>query len=48
MPFLKQDRSRFEAYLAGMHNLSIQEAHEEIEDFMFVETLAREAAESPA
>lgn len=44
MPFVKQDRGRFEAYLAGVHNLSIEEAREEIDDFMFVETLAMEAA----
>lgn len=44
MPFVKQDRIRFEAYLAGVHNLSLHEAHEEIEDFMFVESLALEAA----
>lgn len=44
MPFVKQDRTRFEAYLAGVHNLSMEEAREEIEDFMFVESLALEAA----
>ena len=43
MPFVKQDRSRFESYIAGTHNLSLREAHEELDDFLFVETLAGEA-----
>lgn len=47
MPFVKQDRGRFEAYLAGTHNLSMEEAREEIDDFLFVETMALEAAKTP-
>lgn len=44
MPFLKQDRDRFEAYLADTHNLTLHEAREEFEDFLYIESLAREAA----
>lgn len=44
MPFLKQDRGRFEAYLADRHNLTLDEAREEFEDFLYIETLAREAS----
>ncbi|MCB1310390.1 MAG: hypothetical protein KDK29_00210 [Sedimentitalea sp.] len=43
MPFLKQDRGRFEAYLADTHHLSLIEAREEFEDFLFVETLVQDA-----
>ena len=43
MPFVKQDRGRFEAYLADTHNLSMTEAREEVEDFMYVEALTRDA-----
>ncbi|TNF63694.1 MAG: hypothetical protein EP307_04645 [Rhodobacteraceae bacterium] len=43
MPFLKQDRDRFEAYLAQTHDLTLEEAREEFEDFLYVESLAREA-----
>lgn len=42
MPFLKQDRDRFEAHLAETHHLSIEEAREEFRDFLYIETLARE------
>lgn len=42
MPYAKVDRSLFEAYLAETHNLSVTEAREEIDDFLFVEKLARE------
>lgn len=42
MPFLKLDRGRFEAYLAARHNLTLSEAREELEDFLYVETLSRE------
>lgn len=43
MPFAKVDRSRFEAYLAHTHDMTLSEAREELSDFLFVETLAREA-----
>ena len=42
MPFLKQDRGRFEAYLAQTHDLTIDEAREELEDFLFVEAMQLE------
>ena len=42
MPFVKQDRHRFEAYLAERHHLTVNEAHEELEDFLFTEELCRE------
>lgn len=42
MPFAKVDRCGFEAYLAETHNLSLTEAREEIDDFLFVETLILE------
>ncbi|WP_083445161.1 hypothetical protein [Ruegeria sp. 6PALISEP08] len=37
-----KDRKRFEAYLAERHQLTINEAHEEVEDFLFTEGLNRE------
>lgn len=43
MPFAKTDRSRFEAYLADTHDLTLTEAREELDDVLYVETLAREA-----
>lgn len=43
MPYLKLDRRRFEAYLADTHQLSLEEAREEFEDFLYVEALTREA-----
>ncbi|WP_227362656.1 hypothetical protein [Sedimentitalea arenosa] len=48
MPFAKIDRSRFEAYLAQRHNLSLTEAHEEVEDFLYVQGLMRDSEEGPA
>ena len=48
MPFLKQDRGRFEAYVAETHNLTLEEARQELEDFLFVEALAREAVAARA
>ncbi|WP_174838429.1 MULTISPECIES: hypothetical protein [unclassified Ruegeria] len=38
-----KDRSKFEAYLAERHQLTITEAHEELEDFLYTEALNREA-----
>ena len=38
----RHDRQAFEAYLAQSHNLSLNEAREEIEDFLYIETLASE------
>lgn len=43
MPFAKTNRERFEAYLADTHDLTLSEAREELDDFLFVEQLAREA-----
>ncbi len=42
MPFLKLDRGRFEAYVAETHQLTIEEAKQEFEDFLYAESLARE------
>ncbi len=42
MAFVKQDRKQFEAYLAERHHLTVNEAHEELEDFLFTEGLNRE------
>ncbi len=42
MPFLELDQSRFEAYLADTHQLTLNEAREEFADFLFVESLNRE------
>jgi hypothetical protein len=43
MPFVKGDRARFEAYVASTHDLTLTEAREELNDFISVEALAREA-----
>lgn len=43
MPFAKTNRERFEAYLADTHDLTLTEAREELDDFLFIEQLAREA-----
>ncbi|WP_146345413.1 hypothetical protein [Falsiphaeobacter marinintestinus] len=48
MPFLKQDRDRFEAHLAETHQLSLEEAREEFRDFLYIETLTREAQQETA
>lgn len=40
----RHDRGAFEAYLASSHNLSRNEAREEIEDLLFIETLSREVS----
>lgn len=39
-----KDRARFEAYLAERHHLTVNEAREEVEDFLFTEALNREIA----
>ena len=44
MSLCHQDRTRFELYLARLHNITQTEVREEIEDFLYVETLAREAS----
>ncbi len=41
----RHDRSAFEAYLAHAHNLSLNEAHEEMDDFLYFEALSRELAQ---
>lgn len=38
----RADRACFEAYLARVHNITTTEAREEIEDFLFFESLTRE------
>ena len=43
---LSKDRKRFEAYLAERHHLTMNEAHEELEDFLFTEGLNREFSRS--
>ncbi|CUH41703.1 MULTISPECIES: hypothetical protein [Ruegeria] len=43
---LSQDRKCFEAYLAERHQLTMNEAHEELEDFLFTEGLNREFSRS--
>lgn len=42
MAFAKQERSRFEPYLAISHDLTLTEAREEMTDFLFIEGLQRE------
>lgn len=44
----RHNRAAFEAYLADRHNLSLIEAREEIEDLLYVETLAREVTTGAA
>ncbi|NOD63178.1 MULTISPECIES: hypothetical protein [unclassified Ruegeria] len=39
---VSKDRKGFEAYLAERHQLTMNEAHEEVEDFLFTEGLNRE------
>lgn len=34
MPFVKQDQSRFENYLAATHNLTLEEAQDAFDDFL--------------
>ena len=41
-----KDRHGFEVYLAERHHLTVNEAHEELEDFLFTEALNREVAQS--
>ncbi|SMO39958.1 hypothetical protein SAMN06265380_101422 [Ruegeria faecimaris] len=42
MDAVGRDRAQFEAYLAERHHLTVNEAHEELEDFLFTEALTRE------
>jgi len=42
MPLMQGDRKRFEACLAKRHHLTMNEAHEELEDFLYLEDLNRE------
>lgn len=42
MARMRQDREQFEAYLAERHHLTVNEAREELEDFLFTEGLNRE------
>ena len=42
LSIFKRDRACFVAHLARTHNLSINEAREEIEDFFYIETLTHE------
>ncbi len=43
MALLPKDRKQFEAYLAERHQLTVNEAREELEDFLYIEGLKREA-----
>ncbi len=42
MAKVRDDRARFEAYLAERHHLTVTEAREELEDFLYTEGLNRE------
>ncbi len=42
-PVARQGRDRFETYLTETHNLTLTEAKEEIDDFLYLEFLIREA-----
>ena len=44
MARVRTDRKRFEAYLAERHHLTVNEAHEEVKDFLYTEGLNRELA----
>ncbi|KIC43469.1 hypothetical protein RA27_05940 [Ruegeria sp. ANG-R] len=46
MARVRDDRNQFEAYLAERHHLTVNEAREELEDFLFTEGLNREARQS--
>lgn len=46
MDRLARDRTQFEAYLAERHHLTVNEAHEELEDFLFTEGLNREVSQA--
>ncbi|AHD00931.1 MULTISPECIES: hypothetical protein [Leisingera] len=41
-PSLVDDRDRFVAYLARTHHLTLNEAREEVDDFLYIESLLRE------
>jgi hypothetical protein len=42
VPNLERDRLGFVAYLARTHHLTLREAQEEVEDFLFTESLHAE------
>ncbi|KIC44514.1 hypothetical protein RA28_16575 [Ruegeria sp. ANG-S4] len=44
MARMRADRKQFEAYLAERHHLTVNEAREELEDFLFTEGLNREVS----
>ncbi len=44
MARLGRDRKQFEAYLAERHHLTVNEAREELEDFLYTEALNREVS----
>jgi hypothetical protein len=41
------DRDKFVAYLARTHHLTLTEAREEVDDFLYVESLLRELDGQP-
>ncbi|WP_443136559.1 hypothetical protein [Leisingera sp. ANG1] len=41
-PSILDDRDRFVAYLARTHHLTMNEAKEEVDDFLYIESLLRE------
>ncbi|MEP2715684.1 hypothetical protein [Pseudophaeobacter sp.] len=47
VPSLEQDRDGFVAYLANTHHLTLREAREEVEDFLFTESLHAELDVEP-
>lgn len=48
MALLKNDRALFEARVADSHHLTLNEAREEVEDFLYIEGLADEVFNTPA
>ncbi|MCD9146878.1 hypothetical protein [Pseudophaeobacter flagellatus] len=48
VPSLAQDRDGFVAYLADTHHLTLREAEEEVDDFLFTESLHAELATDQA
>ncbi|MBY6065544.1 hypothetical protein KUW17_02245 [Leisingera aquaemixtae] len=46
-PSILDDRDKFVAYLARTHHLTLNEAKEEVEDFLYIESLLRELDSRP-
>lgn len=41
-PSIVEDREKFVAYLARTHHLTLTEAREEVDDFLYIESLLKE------